>query len=145
MGLGLVTASLLPGLALGARDIGVLRSTGCAGGYMLVFAQGKNSALNEVQVTPGQTLNLQVRVGGYTPQSHPGPFQLDAATQATGLTLRLPKKTVRAGETVPLQITAARGIPVNTYTVNLRGVQGREGRTYEAAGTLTVGVKPEPE
>lgn len=142
MGLGLVAASLLPGLALGARDIGLLRASGCAGGYVLIFPQGGDRSVSEVQVAPGQTLSLQVRVGGYTAQSHPGPFRLEASTRGADLTLRLPDRAAGAGETVPLQITAAPGTPINTYTVNLRGVQEREGRTYEAAGTLTVSVQP---
>ncbi|SMB95438.1 hypothetical protein [Deinococcus hopiensis] len=141
-GLGLVVASLFPALGVGARDIGLLRASGCAGGYMLVLPQGGGRSLSEVNVAPGGTLNLRLQVGGYTPQSHPGSFALRAASPQPGLTLTLPQAEAQAGENVPLQITAARSVPVNTYTLDLEGVQKRAGQTYQASGTITVNVRP---
>lgn len=141
LGLGLVVASFLPALAVGARDIGVLRATGCAGGYVLIAPAGGGS-VNEVNVRAGETLNLTARVGGYTPQSHPGPFTLSTESSAPGITLSLPRTAAPAGEAVPLRVTVAEGTPPNTYTVGVQGVQRQAGTVAEAVGTLTLNVRP---
>lgn len=142
VGLGLVVASLLPALAVGAYDIGVLRASGCAGGYVLVVPGGGGRSLSEVNVAPGGRLDLQVRVSGYTPQSHPGTFTLRAVSPHPGLTLTLPRAGALAGESVPLRLAAARNTPVNTYDLEFEGVQERGGQKYQATGTLTVNVRP---
>lgn len=141
LGLGLVVASFLPALAVGAQDIGVLRATGCAGGYVVIAPAGGGS-LTEVNLSAGETLDLTARIGGYTAQSHPGAFTLNTESATPGITLRLPRTTAPAGETVPLRVTVAAGTPPNTYTVGVQGVQRREGKVAEAVGTLTVNVRP---
>ncbi|EYB67128.1 hypothetical protein DEIPH_ctg051orf0040 [Deinococcus phoenicis] len=141
LGLGLVVASFLPALAVGARDIGVLRATGCAGGYIILAPAG-GSSVSEVNVRAGDTLDLTLRVGGYTPQSHPGPFALSTASSAPGITLTLPRREAAAGEVVPLRVNVAANTPPNTYTVGVQGVQRRDTRSFEAVGTLSVNVQP---
>ena len=139
VGLGLVVASFLPALAVGVRDISLLRSTGCAGGYVVIAPEGRRS-VGEVTVQAGGSLDLTARVGGYTPQSHPGPFALRARSSSPGITLTLGQTNAPAARPVPLRITVAPDTPVNSYTAVVQGVQRREGRTYEAEGTLTVNV-----
>ncbi|GAA5533466.1 hypothetical protein [Deinococcus aluminii] len=141
LGLGLVVASFLPALAVGVRDIGVLRATGCAGGYVVIAPAGGNS-VNEVSVRAGEALDLTARVGGYTPQSHPGTFVLSTASSTPGITLTLPRRQAPAGETVLLHVAVTPGTPPNTYTVGVRGVLRRGDRTFEADGTLDVNVRP---
>ena len=141
LGLGLVVASFLPALAVGVRDIGVLRATGCAGGYVVIAPAGGRS-VSEVDIPAGGSLDLTVRVGGYTPKSNPGAFALRAESEIPGIRVSLPQLSVPAGRTVPLRVTVAPGTPLNAYTVGVQGVQKREGRTYEATGTLTVNVRP---
>lgn len=141
LGLGLVVASFLPALAVGARDIGMLRATGCAGGYVVIAPAGGRSVA-EVNVRAGESLTLTARVGGYTPQSHPGTFALRTQSPAPGITLTLPRTSARAGEAVPLRVMVAGGTPANSYTVGVQGVQRREGQSFEALGTLTVNVRP---
>jgi hypothetical protein len=139
LGLGLVVASFLPALAAGARDIGVLRASGCAGGYVVIAPPGGGSVA-EVTLRPGETLSLTARVGGYTPQSHPGDFALSPESRNPGVRLTLPERRARAGQSVPLVVWVAPGTPRNSYTVGVRGTQARAGQTYTAEGTLTVNV-----
>jgi hypothetical protein len=141
LGLGLVVASFLPALAVGARDIGVLRATGCAGGYVLIAPAGGGS-VSEVNVRAGETLDLTARIGGYTAGSHPGLFTLKTESATPGITLSLPRTEAPAGEAVPLRVAVAGGTPPNTYTVGVQGVQRRGGGVAEAVGTLTVNVRP---
>ncbi|MEW6421950.1 MAG: hypothetical protein AB1511_09530 [Deinococcota bacterium] len=141
LGLGLVVASFLPALAVGVRDIGVLRATGCAGGYVVIAPAGGRS-VSEVEIPAGGSLDLTVRVGGYTPQSNPGTFALRAESSTPGITLTLPRTSAPAGEAVPLRVTVAPGTPLNAYSVGVQGVQQRGGQTFEATGTLTVNVQP---
>jgi len=141
LGLGLVVASLFPALAVGARDIGVLRASGCAGGYVVINRPDGSSAA-EISVRAGTSLDLTARVGGYTPQSHPGPFALSGESETPGLRLTLPRRQAPAGETVPLRLTVAPGTPSNTYTLGVQGVQRQGGQTFEAVGTLSVTVRP---
>ncbi|WP_034386365.1 hypothetical protein [Deinococcus sp. YIM 77859] len=141
LGLGLVVASFLPALAVGVREIGVLRATGCAGGYVVIAPAGGRS-VSEVEIPVGGSLDLTVRVGGYTPQSNPGTFALRAESGVPGIRVSLPQPSAPAGQAVPLRVTVAPGTPLNAYTVAVQGVQEREGRTFAATGTLTVNVRP---
>lgn len=141
LGLGLVVASFVPALAVGARDIGVLRATGCAGGYVVIAPAGGRS-VSEVNVRAGESLELTLRIGGYSLQSHPGPFALRAASSVPTITLALPRTSVRVGEVVPLRLTVAAGTPPNTYTVGVRAVQRQGRQTFAADGALTVTVRP---
>ncbi|WP_102125296.1 hypothetical protein [Deinococcus planocerae] len=140
LGLGLVVASFLPALAVGARDIGVLRATGCAGGYVVVTPASGGKSVSELNVRAGQTLNFTARVGGYTPQTHPGEFRLSTRSPAPGLALTLQGARARAGESVPLRLTVAPNTPPNTYTVGVQATQESGGQAYTAEGTLTVNV-----
>lgn len=140
LGLGLVVSSFLPALAVGARDIGVLRATGCAGGYVVVTPASGGKSVSELNVRAGETLNFTARVGGYTRQTHPGEFRLSTQSSAPGLTLRLRGASAQAGERVPLRLAVAPGTPPNTYTVGVRATQERGGQTYTADGVLTVNV-----
>lgn len=140
LGLGLVVASFLPALAVGARDIGVLRGTGCAGGYVVVTPASGGKSVSELNVRAGKTLDFTARVGGYTRQTHPGEFRLSTQSSAPGITLTLPDRQAQAGESVPLRLAVAPGTPPNTYTVGVRATQKRGGQTYTADGVLTVNV-----
>lgn len=141
LGLGLVVASLFPALAVGARDIGVLRTSGCAGGYVVITRPDGRSAA-EVTLRAGESLDLRARVGGYTPQSHPGPFALQTQSSAPGLRLTLPRPQAPAGQTVPLRLMVDAATPPNVYTLGVQGVQRRGGQAVEAVGTLEVTVRP---
>lgn len=141
LGLGLVVASLFPALAVGARDIGVLRSTGCAGGYVVVTRPDGRSAA-EVTVRAGESLDLTARIGGYTPQSHPGPFALRTQSSAPGLSLTLARREAPAGQPFALRLTVVPGTPPNTYTVGVQGVQESGAQAVEATGSLDVIVRP---
>lgn len=140
LGLGLVVASFLPALAVGARDIGVLRATGCAGGYVVVTPASGGKSVSELNVRAGQTLDFTARVGGYTPQTHPGEFRLSTQSSTPGITLSLRDTGAGAGESVPLRLTVNPDTPPNTYTVGVRATQESGGQTYTADGVLTVNV-----
>lgn len=137
--LGLVVASLFPALAVGARDIGILRASGCAGGYVVVSRGGQSVA--ELTVDAGTTLDLTARVGGYSAQTHPGAFQFSTQTTAPGVTATFGQSEAAAGETVPMRVTISPETPANTYTLNVRGVQRGEAQTFEATGALTLNVR----
>lgn len=137
--LGLVVASLFPALAVGARDIGILRASGCAGGYVVVSQGGRSVA--ELTVDAGTTLDLTARVGGYSAQTHPGPFTFSTQTTAPGVSATFGQGQAAAGETVPLRVTVSPDTPANTYTLNVRGVQRGEERSVEATGALTLNVR----
>ncbi|MCP2014301.1 hypothetical protein L1280_001438 [Deinococcus sp. HSC-46F16] len=137
--LGLVVASLFPALAVGARDIGILRASGCAGGYVVVSQNDESVA--ELTVDAGTTLDLTARVGGYSAQTHPGPFTLSSQTTAPGVSATFGQAQAAAGETVPLRVTISPTTPANTYTLNVRGVQREGEQSFEATGTLTLNVR----
>ncbi|GBF06871.1 hypothetical protein DAERI_110053 [Deinococcus aerius] len=141
LGLGLVVASFLPALAVGVRDIGVLRTTGCAGGYVVIAPEGRRS-VSEVTLRAGGSLDLTARVSGYTAQSHPGPFALRTRSSSPGVTLTLGQASAPAGTAVPLRVTVAPGTAANAYTVLVQGVQRQGDRSFAAEGTLTVNVQP---
>ena len=138
LGLGLVASSLFPSLYVGALDIGKLRTGGCAGGYLVLSTAGEKS-VNRVQLRAGETRELQGRIGGYTRETHPGPFLLEGKSSVAGIRVILPQAQTRVGETFPVRIVAAPGTPINTYTVNVVATQGRE---VGAPAALEVDVRP---
>lgn len=140
LGLGLVAASLVPALAVGARDIGVLRASGCAGGYVVMSRGGHPVA--ELVVDAGSTLDLTARVGGYSAQTHPGPFTFSSQVPAPGLSVSFGQAGAEAGQTVPLRVTVAPGTPANAYVLQVRAVQQAGQQTFEATGSLTLTVRP---
>lgn len=150
LGLGLVTASLLPALFVGVQDIGRLRGNGCAGGYIVFTAQGAGRAgesapaqksVSALSLMAGSARNLTGRMGGHRTQDYPEPFFLSARSSAPGVRVTLPQTRVRAGETFPVVVQAVAGTGVNTYTVVLtaRSTQGE--RAVTAAGTLDITVR----
>ncbi|MBB6017617.1 hypothetical protein [Deinococcus radiopugnans] len=141
LGLGLVVASLLPALFVGARDIAVLRGSGCAGGYVVLAPAGGDS-ISSVTLRVGESRELTGRIGGFTAQDYPGEFTLSGQGSAAGIVVTLPKTTARAGEVFPLTITVQPGTGINTYTAGVQGRVVRDGRTISADGTLEVNVRP---
>ena len=141
LGLGLVVASLLPALYVGARDIAVLRGEGCAGGY-IVFAPAGGASVSSLSLPVGTTRDLTGRIGGYTRTTHPGTFTLQAQSSTPGITVTLPRTAVRAGEVFPVRITAAPDTGVNTYTVGVQATTTREGKVASASSSLDIDVRP---
>lgn len=141
LGLGLMLSSLLPGLFVGALDIGRLRTEGCAGGYVVVAEPGGKS-LSSVSIKPGQTLNLSGRIGGYTPQTHPGAFTLEGQTDNPGLSIRFSKTSVRVGESFAFTLSASPQLPINTFKAGVQASGQQEGKTVQAAGVFDVQVQP---
>lgn len=141
LGLGFMVASLFPALYLGVRDIGELRHIGCAGGYVIV-AQPGGKSISTLTLGGGETKTLTGRLGGYTPQSHPGPFTLAAQSTTPDVTVTLPKTSVLVGEEFPIQVTARKGTPVNTYTAGINATGQKDGREVTASGTFGVKVNP---
>lgn len=141
LGLGLVVSSLLPALYVGAQDIAGLRRVGCAGGYV-VFAPRGGESVSSVAVPRGGQTALTLRIGGYTPQTHPGAFALRAESSTPGVRVALAQPTARAGETVGMTVSVAPDAPVNTYTVGVQATQRRDGQTYVADASLDVTVRP---
>ncbi|MHA0035955.1 hypothetical protein ACXXDK_14135 [Deinococcus sp. PESE-38] len=134
----MVVASLFPSLYVGALDIGKLRTTGCAGGYLVLTGPDQKSA-SRVELRAGETREVQGRIGGYTRETHPGPFNLEGKSSVPSIQVVLPRKQARVGETFPVQITAAPGTPINTYTVNVIATQGKG---VGAPAALEVDVRP---
>lgn len=141
LGLGLVVASFLPGLFIGARDIGQLRTGGCAGGYIVIHAPGSKS-VSSVNISQGQTRELSARIGGFNRQTHPELFTLKTASTNPGIKLALGKTQVYAAEDFPLTVTIDPGTPINTYTIGVRASQVRDGKTVGADASLEVSVRP---
>ncbi|GAA5437954.1 hypothetical protein [Deinococcus aquaticus] len=148
LGLGLVLASLLPALYVGAQDIGGLRRTGCAGGYVVVSrldsAGQAGGSVSSVSLVAGTSQELTARVGGYTPQTHPGVFTVRAQGSAPGINVTVTPDRVRAGQPFRLTVSAAPGAPVNTYTVGVSARTPQGEKTVEAAGTIEIDVRPAP-
>ncbi|MFC5848343.1 hypothetical protein [Deinococcus petrolearius] len=142
LGLGLVVASLMPALYVGARDIGELRMTGCAGGYVVLAAPGTRS-VSTLSLRGGESRELTGRIGGYTPQSHPGVFRLDAQSSTDSVTVSLPRTAVRAGEVFAVRVTVLPGAPINTFTVGVQAAQkAPDGRAVAATASLEIDVRP---
>ncbi len=141
LGLGLVVASLLPGLFVGARDIGHLRTVGCAGGYVVLSTPGTKS-VSSLALQAGQSRQLTGRIGGFTAQNHPGLFTLKADTDTAKISVELPRTQVRAGESFTVEITAAPDAPLNTFKAGVQATQTADGKTYQADGLLEITVRP---
>ena len=148
LGLGLVVASLLPALYVGAQDIGELRRTGCAGGYVVVSrvaADGQpGGSISSLRLEAGSSVTVTARVGGYTTQTHPGVFTVQAQTAAPGVTVTPGRTQVRVGEDFPVTVTVPATTPVNTYTIGIGAREAGGDRPAEAAGTLELNVRPAP-
>ena len=140
LGLGLVVASFLPGLFLGARDIGALRTIGCAGGYIVLATPGTKS-VSSLTLRGGETRELTGRIGGFTPKTHPEVFTLRGEATSPSLTVTLPKTQVKAGESFLVQITAAPNMPLNTFQAGVEARQTVGGKTYIADGLLEINVR----
>ena len=138
LGLGLVVASLFPSLYVGALDIGKLRTSGCAGGYLVLSTAGQKS-VSRITLRAGESRELQGRIGGYTRQTHPGAFELEGKSSVPDIQVTLPRSQARVGETFPVRVTAAPGTPINTYTVNVVATQGKG---VGAPAALEVDVRP---
>lgn len=141
LGLGLMLASLLPGLYVGARDIGALRGQGCAGGYIVISRQGQKSVA-DVALRQGQEVQLTGRIGGYTPQTHPGLFTLKSESEEAGIVLTLPKTQVRAGETFPVRLQVGKSVPLNTYKAGVQASVVVDGKMSAATGIINIQVLP---
>ncbi|GGO34420.1 hypothetical protein [Deinococcus humi] len=141
LGLGLVLASLLPALYVGARDIAGLRGSGCAGGYVVIAPAGQES-ISSLILRVGESRELTGRIGGFSARDYPGEFKLNGQGNAAGIVVTLPKTAVRAGEEFPLTVTVQPGTGINTYTVGIQGTSVRNGQTVSADGTLEVNVRP---
>ncbi|GAA0510931.1 hypothetical protein [Deinococcus depolymerans] len=148
LGLGLVVASLLPALYVGAQDIGQLRRSGCAGGYVVVSRPAVDGraggSVSSVALEAGSAVTLSARVGGYTPQTHPGVFTVQVQSSAPGVTVTPGRTRVRVGEAFPVRVTVSAATPANTYTVGIGARTVRDGQTAEATGTLELNVRPAP-
>ncbi|UBV42427.1 hypothetical protein LAJ19_12470 [Deinococcus taeanensis] len=145
LGLGLVLASLFPALFVGAQDIGQLRRSGCAGGYVLLTepVNGQpGDSISSLSLPVGTERTLLARVGGYTAQTHPGVFTVRGASTAGGVSVTPGRTQVRAGEPFPVTIRVARGTPVNSYTATVSAATQQDGRKVEASGTLDLNVRP---
>lgn len=141
LGLGLMLASLLPGLYIGARDIGALRGQGCAGGY-IVLALPNQKSVSEITVIQGQTVDLVGRIGGYTPQTHPEAFTLTTQTDNAALRLTLDKTQVKVGEPFTLHLSAGADTPLNTFKAGVQANSQQSGKQFAAVGVVDVQVKP---
>ncbi|CAM3736936.1 hypothetical protein DEFR109230_10325 [Deinococcus frigens] len=141
LGLGLVVASLLPALYVGARDIAGLRGSGCAGGY-IVLAPAGGESISSLTLRVGESRELTGRIGGFNAKDYPGEFKLSGQGSAPGVVVTLPKTAVRAGEVFDLTITALPGAGINTYTAGVQGTIVKSGRTVSADGSLEINVRP---
>lgn len=141
LGLGLVVASLLPALYVGARDIAGLRGSGCAGGYIVLAPAGAES-ISSLTLRVGESRTLTGRIGGFSARDYPGDFKLNGQGSAAGVVVTLPRVAVRAGEVFPLTVTVQPGTGINTYTAGVQGTTVRDGRAVSADGTLEINVRP---
>ncbi|WP_293914343.1 hypothetical protein [Deinococcus sp.] len=135
LGIGLAISSLFPALALGVRDIGELRTIGCAGGYV-VFGTPSGGRLPEVTILPGQTVDVTVRPGGF--QNKFGPVSLSAKLPTTLLSVAFAQERVDANQTAVMHLSASGDAPAQQYTVAVIARQQDRG----ADGQLTVTVRP---
>lgn len=140
LGLGLVVASLLPGLFVGVQDIGALRRGGCAGGYV-VFAPAGKASVGAVTVAPGSSAEITGRIGGFTRERYPNAFTLKAEASVPGIHVTLPRRAVYAGEVFPIRIAVDPGTGLNSYTVAVGAEQMADGRAVGAVSSLDVNVQ----
>lgn len=141
LGLGLVVASLLPALYVGARDIAALRGEGCAGGY-IVFAPAGGGSVSSLGLAVGETRELTGRIGGYTTTTHPGLFTLQAQSSVPGVQVTLPERPVRIGQVFPVRVTIRPGTGVNTYTAGVQATSTGAEKPVTATSTLEITVRP---
>ena len=135
LGIGLAISSLFPALALGVRDIGELRTSGCAGGYV-VFGTPSGGRLPEVTLLPGEAVDVTVRPGGF--QNALGPVSLSAKLPDKVLSAAFVQNSVTANNTAVMHLSASGNAPAQQYTVVVIARQGERG----ADGQLTVTVRP---
>lgn len=140
-GLGVVLASLLPALLVGAHDMGQLRKQGCAGGYIVISQAGAKATPSTV-IKQGETRQFMGRIGGFRPETHPAPFQLKSASNNEKIIVMLPQKIVMAGQSFPIQIKILEDTPLNTYKAGVEAVQELNGKTIRASGTLEIDARP---
>lgn len=141
LGLGLVIASLFPALYLGTRDIGQLRTNGCAGGYLVITAPGGKS-ISTVTLRGGETRELRGRIGGYAPHTPPLLFTLEGQSDTPDLTVTLPGTPVKVGESFPIQVSAKTGMSINTFTVGVQASSQLNGEKNVALGSFGVEIRP---
>ncbi|MFC6591389.1 hypothetical protein ACFP81_04750 [Deinococcus lacus] len=115
LGLGFVVASFLPALGVAAQDLGRLRASGCAGGYIIVTPQQGGQSVSETALKAGETQTLTGRIGGYGPPAYPEAFALSAKSALPGLQLSVSPAQVRAGEAFTVTVHAPKDMPLNIY------------------------------
>lgn len=143
LSLGLVLASLLPGLFVGALDIGKLRTGGCAGGYVVIAQPGSRAkSVGTISLRGGETQRLTARIGGYDRTQHPGPFRLSASSSDPSITLTLDQPQAEVGQTFGLSVSAAPGAAINTFQAGVQAEQVLGGQKYAASGALEVDIRP---
>ncbi|MFP3340350.1 hypothetical protein R0J91_20385, partial [Micrococcus sp. SIMBA_131] len=71
----------------------------------------------------GQTRELTGRIGGFTPESHPGTFTLKGQTSTPDIIVELPKTSVQAGENFVIRVRAKEGTPPNTFKAGVEALQ----------------------
>lgn len=145
LGLGLVVASLMPALFVGAQDIGGLRRTGCAGGYVVIseVVNGqRGESISALALAAGTERTLTARVGGYTRQTHPGLFTVSGAASTPGVVVTVGRTQVHAGEDFPVTVRVLPNTPVNSYTAGVNAMITQDGKRIEASGTLELNIRP---
>lgn len=140
IGVGLMISSLLPGLLVGAYDIGKLRSAGCAGGYIVLFDTDNEKSIESVAIQSGKTHQLLGRIGGFSAQRHPEVFQLTAKSNAN-LTIKIPS-TARIGEVFSVTVNVPSDLPANQYQVGIEAKTQQQEKTFSATGNLNIQVLP---
>lgn len=134
LGLGLMLASFAPALLFGVRDIGQLRSSGCAGGYLVVAPAGERS-VSEVVIRQGGGQQLTLRLGGFAPEQ--GNFDLSVQNPSPDVQVQLPRQ-IRPTQTVTVGLSVNPKTPINTYSLTFAARQGHQ----IASSTLSVNVRP---
>lgn len=144
LGVGLALSSLFPALAFGVRDIGTLRTQGCAGGYV-VFSEVGGGKLPQLVLKAGESKTVEVRPSGFNmaqPDNIP-PFVrlkvMDGGVQGGEgvLTTQFAQDTVNPNEAAKLTITVSPQAPKQQYTLTVAAQQGPK----QADGQLTVTIR----
>lgn len=142
LGVGLAIASLFPALAFGVRDIGMLRTQGCAGGYV-VFSTPGGGKLPQLTLKPGEQTTLEVRPGGFNVAGSANKpialsvVQSDIASGAGVLQAHFDKTQILPGQSAPLTLKVSPKAPEQQYTLTVLAAQGER----QADGQLTVTVR----
>ncbi len=137
LGVGLALSSLFPALAFGVRDIGVLRTQGCAGGY-IVFSDAQGGKLPQLLLHPGQQVTVLVRPSGFADTLTSGPVTLKTASDTEMIQTSFVTPQTGAGVDAPLTVQASAQTPSQQYTLTVTAQQGDR----QASGQLTVTVRP---